>query len=168
MTVLPVSRSDLHNHSDLDNRSDLDDLHLQPVPATPGTGRRPRPVLVAVATAADVTGVLPDATGRATAGGRPLVVAVITPSIAWSTDAAVQAVMARQRAASFVRLVEAVREACERHGAPQARIVELRARWRSTRRSRSRLLRRDLVVLAREHGAELHPLPDSLLGRDRG
>lgn len=168
MTVLPVSRTYRPDHTGLTDVADRADLDLRPAPATPAAGRRPRPVLVAVGTDADVVEVLPDASGRAAAGGRPLVVAVIAPSIPWSTDAAVQAVMARQRAASFVRLVEAVREACEHHGLPDARIVELRARWRSTRRSRSRLLRRDLAALAREHGAELHPLPDSLLGRDRG
>lgn len=154
----------------------------QPLPATPdGAGaaprtaptgderrRDPRPVLVAVATGADTTGVLADAAGRAAATGRPLVVAVVVPAPAWSTDAAVQAVMAERRAASYVRLIGAVRDTCERHGLGAARIVELRSRRRALRRSRLRLLRRDLTALARRHDADLHPLPASVLGRDRG
>jgi hypothetical protein len=79
-----------------------------------------------------------------------------------------QAVMADRRAASYARLVASVRETCEQHGLASARIIELRTRSRATRRSRLRRLRRDLAALARRHAADLHPLPASVLGRDRG
>jgi hypothetical protein len=137
-------------------------------PTPTGKDLRPgaRPVLVVVATEADTTSVLADAAGRAAATGRPLVVAVVVPAPAWSADASLQAVMADRRAASYARLIGSVRETCERHGLGGARIVELRARRRALRRSRLRLLRRDLTALARLHRADLHPLPASVLGRD--
>jgi hypothetical protein len=159
MSVLPTPLPTVPTH--LDRRLD---------PAPTGKDSRPdaRPVLVVVATEADTTGVLADAAGRAVATGRPLVVAVVVPALPFSTDAVVQAVMADRRAASYARLIGSVRETCERHGLDGARIVELRARRRALRRSRLRLLRRDLTALARRHRADLHPLPASVLGRDRG
>jgi hypothetical protein len=147
-------------------------VHLDRRPTPQSTAKDPRsgarPVLVAVATEADTTGVLADAAGRAAASGRPLVVAVVVPAPIWSTDAAVQAVMAERRAASYTRLIDSVRETCEHYGLAASRIVELRTRRRALRRSRLRLLRRDLAALARRHSADLHPLPASVLGRDRG
>jgi len=153
----------------LDHRPDSQPTDSQrPDPAGLGPRVGTRPVLVAVATEADTSGVLVEAVGRATATGRPLVVAVVLPSLAWSTDAALQAVLAERRAASYVRLLDAVRATCEHHGLVGTRIVELRTRARALRRSRLRLLRRDLAALARRHGADLHPLPASVSGRDRG
>jgi hypothetical protein len=142
--------------------------HPRGAPAGGDDGACPRPVLVVVATQADTTGVLADAAGRARVTGRPLVVAMVVPAPAFSTDPVVQAVMAQRRAASYARLIGSIRETCEQHGLGTARIVELRARRRALRRSRLRLLRRDLTALARRHGADLHPLPASVLGRDRG